>query len=218
MANGNLIKLAEMISSLQPEEQGFVAGDQPEFNPSDFFGEHSEFLGETLKGRATGMSDVLKQLLTTGKKDIARGATRTREQLRELGASSGFRGTGANIQTDLFAEEAGQISKLETGIGQASEASNERALQQLLGLTSFQGGQQLGTARLGESARQFGITTAEQARQFEKMFGLKERELAIAEEQASGDFFGDLLKETAGFFTGGLSDIGFEALEGLLKK
>jgi hypothetical protein len=163
----------------------------------NFFGEFSDFLGEDLTQtiQSGGMSDFLSQMLLTGKKDIARGAGRARETLRETSASSGFGGVSANVITDIFAEESSQVGQLKTQVGGLAEASKSQAVSQLLGLTQFQGQQELGGAQLElsrdqleEMARQFDVTTEEGKRQFEKMFGLKERELDAMIDAQGGDF------------------------------
>jgi hypothetical protein len=211
--NFNKVMNSDFVTSRAVQPEQFNDPQALDFNNTNFFGEHSDFLGGELKERATrGLSPLLEKLLLQGRKDIARQAGSAREGIRESGAASGFRGANTNLFNELFAEQASQTSQLETSIGQVGEAQQAQALQGLLGLTQFQGGQQLGGARLGESSRQFDITTQEGRRQFEKMFGLKERELELAEEASGGGFFESLLKGVASTFTGGLSDVAFDAL------
>lgn len=160
-------------------------GGQPE--DQDFFGEHSDFLGEELTGavKAGGMNEFLRQTLMTGTKKIGRKAGRARENIREAGASSGFKGANINAMTDLFASEAGAVEDLEVGVGGLAEANKSQAIAKLLGLTQFQGGQKLGGARLAESRRQFDAS------------------LEFQKEQADGSILGDILGFGAGIVTGG---------------
>ena len=172
----------------------------------DFLGEHSEFLGGNLRSliESGGMSEALKQMLSTGEKRIGRGRRRATEDVAIAGAQSGFKGTGVNTIADIFESEAIASGELTAGIGQQADVNVQQALAQLMGLTQFQGQQELGGARLSESERQFSISSRDQREQFMKMFGLKERELELAEE-ASGFGLGDIFGSLAGIATGGVA-------------
>ena len=192
--------------NFQSREQDFLP-NAPKLT-SDFFGSESGFLKENLRGtiESGGMSEFLQQMLIGGKKDIGRRAGTAREGVREAGASSGFRGANVNVFQDIFAEEAGQVGKLETGIGGIAEQQRATALGQLIGVSQFEGGQELSKAKLEEVARQFDVTSEEGRRQFEKMFGLKEKELDAMIDAQGGDFLsviGSILGTGAGIVTGG---------------
>lgn len=192
----------------RPDEQQDFLPNAPELT-GDFFGGESGFIKKNLRGtiESGGMSEFLKQMLVTGKKDIGRRAGSARERVREGGASSGFRGANVNTFTDIFAEEAGQVGQLEVGVGGLAEESRATALGQLIGVNQFEGGQALSRAKLEEISRQFDITSEEGRRQFEKMFGLKERELEAMIDAQGGDFvsvLGDILGMGVGIASGGM--------------
>ena len=154
------------------------------------FSAESDLIKSELKGTIAsgGMSEFLQQRLLSGTKKIGRKAGTTREAVREAGAASGFKGANVNVLQDIFAEEAGAVGELEAGIGGAAEQSKLQAIGQLIGVN------------------QFDIQNAEQKRQFEKMFGLKEKELDAMIDAQGGDFMsviGSLLGTGAGIVAGG---------------
>ena len=167
-------------------------------NGQQFFGQHSGFIGDELRGtiESGGMTPVLERLLSQGRKDIGRRGRSAREQITESGAQSGFRGAGANLFNELFESEASQISSLETGIGQQASQQETQALQQLLGLTQFQGGQQLGGAQLTEGTRRFDLSFEENKRQFGLNYALEQERLKLQRESQEfniGEFLGNLV-------------------------
>ncbi len=150
----------------------------------------SELEGTIASG---GMSQFLEQMLLTGTKKIGKQARGAREDIRELGAASGFRGAGANILTDVFESEAGAVAELETGVGGIAQQRESEALGRLIGVEQFE------------------QTSAEQKRQFEKMFGLKEKELdAMIDAQG-----GDLMSVISNFLGAGTGIVAGGALGGL---
>ncbi len=190
----------------KPKQTDFLP-NAPELG-SDFFGGESGFIKENLKGTigSGGMSEFLQQMLIGGKKDIGRKARTAREGIRESGASSGFRGANVNMFQDLFAEEASQVGKLEVGVGGLAQQRESEAVGRLIGVNQFEGGQELSKARLEEMSRQFDVTSEEGRRQFEKMFGLKEKELDAMLDAQGGDFLsvlGNIVGTGAGIVTGG---------------
>jgi hypothetical protein len=178
MANNFNIKPFDFSFLQSPQEQA------PDFSAE------SDLIKSELKGtiESGGMSDFLKQMLIGGTKKIGRQAGRAQRGLREAGASSGFRGANVNVLSDLFEAEASQVGELQTGIGGIAEQSKAQALGQLI------------------DVNQFDITTAEGRRQFEKMFGLKERELQAMIDAQGGDIgsiIGSILGTGVGIASGG---------------
>lgn len=176
---------------------------------NNFFGESSGFLKDELTGtiESGGMNEFLSQMLMSGKKQIGRGARRVRKGMEESANITGFSGTNVNASTDLFEAEAGQIADLKTGVAGIAEQSRAGAVGQLIGVNQFEGGQAFNKAQLEEQMRQFDVTTNEGRRQFEKMFGLKERELDAMLDAQGGDFLsviGNILGTGAGIATGGV--------------
>lgn len=160
-----------------------------------FLGQDFGFLTGNLRSQigAGGFSPFLTQLLSQGRKDIGRQTRSARESIRESGASSGFRGSSANLFNQLFESEAGALSNLRTGIGGVAANQQSRLIDQLSGLTQFQGGQQLSQARLEELMRQFDITTEEGRRQFNEALAEDRRQFDESQEFNFGDFAGNIL-------------------------
>ena len=182
-----------------------------------FSGQDFGFLTGNLRTQigAGGFSPFLTQLLSQGRKDIGRQTRSARESIRESGASSGFRGSSANLFNQLFESEAGALSNLRTGIGGVAANQQSRLIDQLSGLTQFQGGQQLSQARLQELMRQFDITTEEGRRQFNEALAEDRRQFDESQEFGFGDFLGDILGAGAGGLGIGL---GIAASDRRLKK
>lgn len=163
-------------------------GKQPK--KVDPFAADSALIKDELRGtiESGGMSEFLQQTLLGGTKKIGKQARRAGAGIREAGASSGFRGANVNAFTDLFEAEAQQVGELETGVAGVAEQSKAQALGQLI------------------DVNQFDITTAEGKRQFEKMFGLKERELEAMIDAQGGDIasiIGSILGTGVGIASGG---------------
>ena len=160
-----------------------------------FLGQDFGFLTGNLRSQigAGGFSPFLTQLLSQGRKDIGRQTRSARESIRESGASSGFRGSSANLFNQLFESEAGALSNLRTGIGGVAANQQSKLIDQLSGLTQFQGRQQLSQARLEELMRQFDITTEEGRRQFNEALAEDRRQFDESQEFNFGDFLGDIL-------------------------
>jgi hypothetical protein len=195
-----LTNLPSIFAQFQPQPIQ-QAQQQP-----NFFGQHSNFIGGQLRNQIAsgGMSPFLEQLQSQGLRNIGRQARGARESIEDAGAASGFRGAQANLFNDLFEQESGAVSNLLTGIGREGEAQKRQALQQLLGLTQFQGGQQLGGARLAEGTRQFDITTEEGRRQFNLQLAEAQRQFDESNEFGFGDILGGILGTGIGAFTGGI--------------
>lgn len=161
---------------------------KPEKKPD--FSKESDLIKKELTGtiESGGMSEFLNQMLLSGTKKIGQQTRGTRESIRESGASSGFKGANVNTLVDLFEAESGAVSELEVGVGGIAEDQKTKAIGQLIGVN------------------QFDITSAEHKRQFEKMFGLKEKELDAMIDAQGGDFMsviGSILGTGAGIVTGG---------------
>ena len=154
------------------------------------FSAESDLIKSELKGTIAsgGMSDFLQQRLLSGTKKIGQQAGTTREAVREAGASAGFKGANVNVLQDIFATEAGAVGELEAGVGAVASQRESEALGRLIGVN------------------QFDVTNAEQKRQFEKMFGLKEKELDAMIDAQGGDFMsviGGVLGAGVGIVSGG---------------
>lgn len=142
-----------------------------------------------------------------GAKRIGMSRRRAEEDIRESQAQSGFKGTGANLFNDLFEQEALQLGEVNLQATQMEQASRERAMAQLMGLTQFEGSQAMGEDQFKEGIRQFDITTEEGRRQFEEQMRFKWKELGLREEEMGGGFWdiaGDVLGFGFGVATGGL--------------
>jgi len=179
------------------------------YKDQSFYGQYAGYIGKELKNTvdAGGMSDFLKQMLLTGKKQIGKQAGNARQAVQEAQGASGFKGTGANLYNDILETEVAGTEQLTTQVGGLAEQSKSQALGQLLGLTQFQGQQDLGKANRSEQIRQYEKTFQENVRQFGLNYALKQRELDLAEEAQSSDFgdiLGSIVGGAVGFATGGV--------------
>ena len=140
-------------------------------------------------------------MLSQGKREIGSQTRSAKEAIQESGAQSGFAGANANLYNSLFEKSANATSGLETSIANVGEQYKMQALGQLLGLTQFQGTQELNKDRFSEDTRQFNASLAENKRQFNE-------NLAFQKSQTGGGFWdtvGTILGGATGIATGGFA-------------
>lgn len=186
----------------------------------NYLGTDFNWLRQQFKDQIEGGSEYGKMMLDQGKKDIGLMKRQGLEQLDVLGAQSGFRGANANLVNSLFETGATQLGKLEMGKAQLDEQVRGQGLASLMGLTQFEGGMKLDVDKAKEQARQYEKTFNENVRQFGLEYALKQRQLELAEEEASGSFggfLGDVFGTGLGFLTGGLGASASNWLAKLLK-
>ena len=181
-----------------------------DYNKS-FTGDYAGFLGSQFTDviNAGGMDKNLKDLLSIGTKKISGSAGQARNAVSESFASSGFKGGGANLYNQLFTSEADQIAGLTANVGQVASQQKNQALASLLGLTEFQGGQQLNATQLAEQQRQYEQTFAQNVKQFGLEYALKQRELDMKQKEIDsqgsfGNVLGSILGVGVGAITGGV--------------
>lgn len=170
---------------------------------NNFYGGYADYIGKELKNTidAGGMSKFLETMLLSGKKQIGRQAGSARDAVAEAQSASGIKGSGANLYNDILETEVAGTEQLTAQVGGLAESAKSQALGQLLGLTQFQGSQDLSKANREEQIRQYEKTFQENVRQFGLNYALKQRELDLAEDAQGGGFW-DTLGSIAGGITG----------------
>jgi hypothetical protein len=124
--------------------------DPSQFMPTQLsneqlYGENFDFLQGNLKDTIGGKLDpALMQLLSAGKRNISQFGDTSRRNINQQLASSGFRGSGANLTGDIFAKQSGAMGDLTANVGQMGMQNRQNAIMQLLGLNQFQAGQNVG--------------------------------------------------------------------------
>jgi hypothetical protein len=109
------------------------------------YGENFNFLQGNLKDTIGGKLDpALMQILTAGKRNISQLGDTSRRATGQQLASSGFRGSGANLMNDIFKTQSGAMGDLTAEVGGLGMQARQNAIAQLLGLNQFQAGQNVG--------------------------------------------------------------------------
>jgi hypothetical protein len=184
-------------------------GWQTGINPSQFmpsqltneqlYGQNFDFLQGNLKDTIGGKLDpALMQILSAGTRRISDlGDTARRETQQNL-ASSGFRGSGANLMNEIFKTQSGALGDLTAEVGGLGMQARENAIARLLGLNQFQAGQNVGQAQYQTGAFQ-------NLAQMLQSGAMMDRQQDQAEAPASWeDIVGGVLGMGVGAFAGGL--------------
>ena len=158
--------------------QSFLQAD-----PSMFYGQETGYLTNQLKGIIEGGLDpALMQLLGVGRQNISREGDTARRNINQSLASSGFRGSGANLMNDVFGTQSNAFGNLNASIGQLGMQNRQNAIEQLLGLNQLQTGvnvnlasQQANAAQglygLGESRNRSDFAAGQQPSEVGQIFG-----------------------------------------------
>lgn len=129
--------------------------------------------------------------------------TQSRTAIRNINeqlSSSGFRGAGANLINGIFETQANSLEDFNNNLLQRDMAVKQNAINGLLGLTQFEGSQNMGLYNSQIQQNQFAQSLAERRREFDM-------ELALQREAQNPSFFdvlGGVLGSVAGGFGGGL--------------
>ena len=183
-------------------------GWQTGVNPNQFmpgqltndqlYGQNFGFLTNTLKDTIGGKLDpALMQILSAGKRNISEASDVSRRNINQNLASSGFRGSGANLIGDIFAKQSGALGDLTANVGGMGMQNRQNAIAQLLGLNQFQAGQNVGQ-------QQFKTGAFQSLAQLLQSGAFADRQQDQAEAPTSWeDITGQLLGTGVGAFTGG---------------
>jgi len=163
------------------------------------YGENFDFLQGNLKDTIGGKLDpALMQILSAGTRRISDlGDTARRETQQNL-ASSGFRGSGANLMNEIFKTQSGALGDLTAEVGGLGMQARENAIARLLGLNQFQAGQNVGQAQYQTGAFQNLLQMLQSG-------AIADRQQDQAEAPTGWEeIAGSLLGTGVGGFTGGL--------------
>ena len=176
-------------------------------DPSKLYGEDTQFLTELLKGRiGGGLDPALQAAQAQGRQNISRQGDTARRKTNQMQASSGFRGSGANLLNDIFGTEANALGNQSADFGLMGMQQREQAIANLLGLNSMKTG-----VNAGITGQQVGV-----AGNLANM-GLNQiniNDQLNASKFGFDDFLGGLLGMASGSFLGGGSGELFSKLGG----
>lgn len=180
------------------------------FGQGNYFGSDFGFLRNEFRNLYEQGDPLIDQMVKQATKRLGMQSREAREDIEEAGARSGFRGTQANLYNQLFEQEATAIGDIQLQGAQQQNAVKQQALAQLMGLTQFEGQQNLQIDVQQEAIRQYEKTFQENIRQFGLDYALRQRELDLKEEEMNSgggflDVLGSVIGGVAGIATGGLA-------------
>jgi hypothetical protein len=182
--------------------------DKSKFGSGNYLGSDFGFLRGEYKKQLFGESDATKAYRDLGNKQAGMIAKKSLNAIEAGEGASGFLGTGANLQNEVFQNQALNLEQVNVNATQMTEQQRAQARQALFGMAQFEGSQNLNVDKGMEDVRQFDITTAEGRKQFFAQMKMKKRELDMTEEAQSGSFWetalGAIGGGLVGAFTGGV--------------
>jgi hypothetical protein len=192
-------KIKDFISGLKmPQQQ--QSGQAS--NSNNFLGSNFDYLSQILKGQSLSGDPNKDKYRETFDKQLGVQTGSAVKNINEQLASSGFRGSGANLIGDVFETQANATQGFENNLLQNDTQIKSSALAQLLGLNQFEGNQKFGKFQSDRQNTQFGQSLDEQRRQFnEQLQYQKDSEPAWWE-----DMLGTLLSSGARIGAAALSD------------
>lgn len=210
---GSLFKDEKMQEWMKGVKERSTGG-KPAESPASTFGQ-GNYLGQDfnwIRGQYRNLFEegdpFIDEMIKTGTKRIGMSARRNKDAVENKLNQSGFAGSGANLYNALFEEEGQQIQELTNKGAQMQNQVKMQSLGQLSGMSQFEGGMKLKVDTQQEAIRQYEKTFAENVRQFGLQYALEKRKVDLAEDQASGSFWGTVggvLGGVAGIATGGLA-------------
>ena len=153
--------------------------------------ESSNFMSQFLRDRLRDPSSATDPARDAGRKKFGRARRRGLRDIKEFGAQSGMRGTGANFVNQLFESETGAIGGLESDLALIDEQTRRSSIDDLLGLR----GQNIGREQFGQDLDFRNKRLEEMRRQFDESQGFN-----------FGDFLGNLVGGGAQIGAAALSD------------
>lgn len=124
-------------------------------SPEQLYGQNFDFLRENVRPIvAGGMDPVLAELLGIQTNTINKQAGEARRSTRENLASSGFRGSGANLMSNIFREQADATQAASANIGAMGLQNKQFYANLLNSMNQFQGAANLDNAKYQTGAFQ----------------------------------------------------------------
>lgn len=162
-----------------------------------FLGSNFDFLQNTLKNNVEGKNSIFAQLFGNASRKIGASTDRAVQDIKEMGAQSGFRGAGGNLLNDAYRNEGEALSQVSDSLSMQELQFKQNAINQLLGLNQFEGGQKFGVYQSDRQQGQFD----QSQRQAWNMF----QEQLAAQNKGSDfwDVLGGILGSAGGALGGG---------------
>jgi hypothetical protein len=156
-------------------------------DPSQLYGEDTDYLRSQLKGTIGGKLDpALMQILGAGKRNISQLGDTSRRNTSQQLAGSGFRGSGANLMNNIFQTQSGAMGDLTASVGGMSMQARENAMMQLLGLN-----QSMANTNTGLAGQQVGVAG--------QLAGMGNQQNQLDTQERMSEFnFGDFMMALAG--------------------
>jgi len=140
---------------------------KPGATEPNFLGSNFGVLQELLKNNMQGDPNkgAYRNLFN---KQIGKQSKSAIKNINEQLSSSGFRGSGANLIGDIFETQANATEGFENDLLTNDMNLKNNAIQQLLGLNQFEGGQQFNKFQSDRQQGQFDQSQAQQLRMFQE--------------------------------------------------
>ena len=166
-------------------------------SPDKLYGEDTAYLQGQLKNTlGGGLDPALVQAQAQGAQNIGRMGDTARRKTNQMQASSGFRGSGANLMNDIFGQQSNALGNQSADFGMMGMQNRQNALAQLLGLN-----QSMTNTNTGLAGQQVGVA-GQLAGMGNQQSGLDTQERMA--QVGFGDVAMGLLGTGIGGFTGGL--------------
>jgi len=175
--------------------QFYHFGNDMKSNPNDFLGSNFDYLQKNLKQGIEGNNPIFDQLFGNAQRRIGASTDRNVQDIKEMGAQSGFRGAGGNLINDAYRGEKEALSVVSDNLAMQEMNYQQNAINQFLGLNQFEGQTKFGSM---QSDRNYGLSKDQMAQQME-MFN---QQMQFNREQSGTDFW-DVLSGILGSATGG---------------
>ena len=162
------------------------------------YGQDFSYLQQLLKGEISNpeMNPALRAAEATANRDVSKFGDTARLKANQALASSGFRGSGANIMSDIFGQQADARQGIASDFGLMGMQARQKNIDNLLGLNQFQAGQNVGQEQFRTGAFQNLLQS------FMRRQGQKEgADLQRENQPGFWDFAGNLASGAAGVGT-----------------
>ena len=162
---------------------------------NNFLGSNFDFLQNNLKQSIGGNNPIFDTLFGNAQRRIGASTDRNIQDIKEMGAQSGFRGAGGNLINEAYKGEKEALSGISDNLALQEMNYQQNAINQLLGLNQFEGGQNFGAFQSDRQNSQFNQSQAQQWKMFQEQMNFQK-------DQANTDFW-DVLSGIFGGVAGG---------------
>lgn len=172
-------------------------------NYKDFLGSNYGFLSDTIKGNVEGNNPIFDQLFGNASRRIGGATNRNVRSIKENLASSGFRGTGANLINEAYRGETDALSQVSDNLATQELNFKQNAINQLLGLNQQEGGMAFNVGQSNIQQDQWLQSFLESRRQFNENLQFQKDNQPSVWEEVLGGLFGAGAKIGTAYLTGG---------------